>query len=153
MVVPAKDGKPEQLFSFLVRFSLHCFSETTKHGDDPQLAYRDSRESRTFDFDRYRLSHHLPETIRDIGSKHCMHTGQSNFFVIELVDDDGTRVEYEIYFDVNKNSGVAGRLELFVQSAYVRGEASRAFRQKGKKIRFSVIAHNRKHGKPIKAPR
>lgn len=147
VVQPAKDKKPEQRFRFVVKFSLHCFAAEIKNGDDPALAYSDNRETRTFCFDRYRLSHHLPDIIRDIGAKRCSHTGKGNFFIVELIDDEGNQVEYEIYFDVTKGKP----MELFIQSAYVRDDTT--YRPKTKKISFYVIAHNRRAGKPIRTPK
>ena len=41
---------------------------------------------------------------------------------------------------------------LYVQSAYIRNKGSKPCRRKTKKIRFFVIAYNRKVGKPIKTP-
>ena len=153
MVVPALDGKPEQVFPFLAEFSLHCFTRAIEAGDSPALEYKDNRETRTFSFDRYYLSHRLPLIIREIGNKQCSHTGKGNFFIVELIDHRGLPVEYEVYFDVSKKSKVKGRMKLFVQSAYVRGAAGQAYRPNPKRIRFHVIAHNTKMGRPIKTPR
>lgn len=153
VVVPVKDGKPEQMFPFLVEFSLHCFTRTIEAGDNPALEYSDNRETRTFCFDRHHLSLHLPEIILGIGNKRCSHTGQGNFFIVELIDHRGLPVEYEIYFDVSKKSKAKGRMKLFVQSAYVRDAAGQAYRPNPKRIRFYVIAHNTIMGKPIKIPR
>ena len=153
VVVPVKDGKPEQAFPFLVEFSLHCFTRTIEAGDSAALEYSDNRETRTFCFDRHRLSRHLPKIIREIGTKQCSHTGQGNFFIVELIDHRGLPVEYEVYFDVSRKSKAKGRMKLFVQSAYVRDAAGQAYRPNPKRIRFHVIAYNTKIGKPIKIPR
>lgn len=151
VVQPASGADPERTYSLFVRFSLHCFSQASKPGDDLSLAYSDNRETRTFCHIRYQLSHALPEIVRSIHTKRCNHTGQGNFFLIEVLTDTGQQVEYEIYFDVNKLK--AGKLEIFIQSAYVREQNSVAYRPRSKKISFFVILYNRLHGKPIKTPR
>ena len=150
---PAKGDRPAQPFRFDVRFSLHCFTRSIAAGDDPKLEYKDNRETRTFCFDRYRLSFQLPGIVRHIHEKRCLHTGKGNFFIVEVTDDAGHCVEYEIYFDISKGKGTSGAMELFIQSAYVRDVAGRAYRRSPKKIGFFVIAHNRRVGKPIKTPR
>lgn len=153
IVQPATAKDPERPYRFRVAFSLHCFTQSIVDGDDPALAYRDNRETRTFCFTRYRLSRYLPDIIQGIGARKCLHTGKGNFFVVELVDDDGTTVEYEIYFDVRRATAKRGMMKIFVQSAYVRDTDSRPYRRHGKSIRFYVIAFNRQMNKPIKMPR
>ena len=149
---PGKGSSPERTYNFNVNFSLHCFSKAMKEEDNPGLEYSDNRESRTFCFDRYRLSFHLPDIIRNIHTKQCNHSGKVNFFIIELVTDEDKPVEYEIYFDVKKPISKGSPMQLYVQSAYVRTKDSKPYRHKTKKINFFVIAHNRKVGKPIKTP-
>ncbi|MBL4751563.1 MAG: hypothetical protein JKX71_13450 [Amylibacter sp.] len=143
----------EKIFQFKVIFSLHCFSKTTKEGDDPLLEYSDNRETRTFCFERYQLSFQLPAIIRDIHKKRCNHTGKGNFFIIELSDDDGNEIEYEIYFDIDMAKSREQPMTLYIQSAYVRDDESKAYRHKTKKIGFYIIAYNKSIGKPIKTPR
>ena len=152
VVHAAPNNKPAITYSFEVHFSLHCFSKSILSDDDRALAYSDNRETRTFCFDRYRLSQQLPAIIKDIGNKRCNHTGKGNFFIVELIDDTGNNIEYEIYFDVS-GQGKKQPMRLYIQSAYVRNDESRAYRHKTKKISFYVIAHNRKSGKPIRTPR
>ena len=66
--------------------------------------------------------------------------------------DEGEHVEYEIYFNVTKPTSKGAPMLLYVQSAYIRNKGSKPYRRKTKKIRFFVIAYNRKVGKPIKTP-
>jgi hypothetical protein len=115
-VVAAKDGKPEQRYGIDVIFSLHCFSRGIAEGAAylADLAYADSREVRLFDEQRYTQSLRLPEVIRSIGDRRCFHTGHDNFFTVELIDAQGERVEYTVYFKLSRAPS-KGRLNLYVR--------------------------------------
>ena len=147
LIQPAIGGDPERIYNFNVAFSLHCFSKAAEEGDNPVLEYSDNREIRMFCFDRYRLSFHLPDIIREIHTKHCNHSGKGNFFIVELMTDEGEHVEYEIYINVTKPTSKGTPKQLYVHSAFVRTKDSKPYRHKTKKIRFFVIAYNRKVGK------
>lgn len=110
-VVVAKDGNPEQRYGIDVIFSLHCFSRGIAEGTAylADLAYADSREVRLFDEQRYRHSLRLPEVIRSIGDRRCFHTGHDNFFTVELIDAEGERVEYTVYFKLSRAPGICSK--------------------------------------------
>lgn len=155
IVQPAKEGKPARQYSILVEFSLHCFSTKIKPGDSRDLRISDSRESRTFSFERYGLSKNLPEIMPRIVDLTCRNTGKDNFLIIETVDEAGNDVEYEIFFSASKVKREGKkRIRLYVESAYVRRPGSREYRprsKKSRKISIFVIAHNTLHGKQIRA--
>ena len=153
-VVAAKDGKPEQRFGIDVIFSLHCFSRGIAAGAAylADLAYADSREVRLFDERRYTHSLQLPHVIRSIGDRRCFHTGHDNFFTVELIDERDERVEFTVYFKLSRAPS-KGRLNLYVQSAYVQDDIPRGRPKPRKPIRFSVIAYNVAVGKAIKVPK
>lgn len=153
-VVPAKDGKPEQRYGIDVIFSLHCFSRGIPAGEAylADLAYADSREVRLFDEQRYTHSLRLPEVIRSIGDRRCFHTGHDNFFTVELIGAQGERVEYTVYFKLSR-APRKGRLNLYVQSAYVQDDIPQTRPKPRKPIRFSLIAYNVAVGKAIKVPK
>lgn len=152
----AKNDMPEVRYIFIIEFGLHCFTRGLNlHKNEKweaiqsDLIYSDPREKRIFDFNRYELSKKLPDITRDISKKNCFHTGKENFFIIELLNEEGLRQEYEVYFQVSKSKG---KLRLFVQSAYIRDLKHSASQPKKKKISFFVIAHNVKMNKKIKLP-
>ena len=153
-VVAAKDGKAEQRYGIDVIFSLHCFSRGIAAGAAylADLAYADSREVRLFDEQRYTHSLRLPEVIRSIGDRRCFHTGHDNFFTVELIDAQDERVEYTVYFKLSRAPS-KGRLNLYVQSAYVQDDVPQRLPKPRKPIRFSVIAYNVAAGKAIKVPK
>jgi len=150
---PAASGKPERTYSVDIIFSLHCFTRGIKEGEKPDKAflYRDSREARVFDFRRYELSKNLLAIIEQLHEKKCYHSGKGNFFVVEIITEDGARQNYEIYFEASRSSR-KGVVNLYVQSAYVRDEAHKGNRPKKKPIRFTVILFNTLTNKPINIP-
>lgn len=152
----ASDTKTFKTYRFVIEFSLHCFAKgpNTKKGEtladfDSALYYRDSRETRVFCFDRHQLSYRLPDIARQISQRPCYHSGQGNFFVVDLVNYSGVMEEYEVYFKVSRSG--KGLLRLFVESAYVRDKEHGTSQPIKKKINFFVIAHNIQVGKKIKA--
>lgn len=149
----AKGGKPERVYEVDVIFSIHCFTRGIKPGENPDqnLLYADTRESRVFDFQRYHLSKALPAIVEDLHRKKCHHSGKGNFFVVEIVNQEGVRLNYEIYFDASRSSKKEV-VNLYVQSAYVRDEAHRGNAPKKKPIGFSIILFNILNNKPIRIP-
>jgi len=68
------------------------------------------------------------------------------------VDEEGTRVEYTIFFKVSRREKPSG-LTLRVESAYSRDRVPRGRPRPPRPIRFSVIAYNTVTGKPIRQPK
>lgn len=148
---PAKGNKPEQSYYLNVSFSLHCFTKRIEYLEnlDDKLLYQDSREVRMFDFQRYQLSKSLKRMVLELDKQKCYHTGKGNFFIIEMIDEAGQKREYEVFFTMSHASN-RGKLNLFVQSAYLRDEEHKANQPKKKPINFYVIAYNTLVGRPIK---
>jgi len=149
----AKNNKPEKIYYLDVTFSIHCFSRKKIRNEtiENELLYKDSRESRIFCFDRYKLSKNLPKIIEKLQEKKCYHTTHGNYFTIDLTDNDGIKEDYEVYFVVSK-SNKKGRLNLYVQSAYIRNKTQKNKRKPKKSIRFDIIVHNTFVKKTIKKP-
>jgi hypothetical protein len=147
----SKGDKPERKYDFQVSFSLHCFSRKELADEENiELRYKDSRETRIFCYERYELSKKLPEIIRNISKNKCLHTGYGNFFIVEILTENGRKQNYEVYFTVKKAQKV--RLSLYIQSAYIRDEKHQQ-RRKKKPIGFYVIAFNTLHNKKIRVPK
>ncbi|HXR49614.1 MAG TPA: hypothetical protein VN778_01150, partial [Verrucomicrobiae bacterium] len=64
------------------------------------------------------------------------------------MDDQGQKIEYEVYFLVSRER--RGLLRLYVQSAYARDSTHSSSQPKKKKIGFFIIAHNIQSNKEIK---
>lgn len=149
MVIPAKQGQPEQRYNINVRFSLHCFSRGVKPGEKipDHLAYSDDRETRIFDLDRYNRSKTLPEIVRSLGERKCFHDSHGNFYVFEVTEEDGTTAYYSVFFTLSKAGKKAG-LNLFISSAHLREE--RPYVRQIKPIRFRVLVYNTWKGRAVK---
>jgi hypothetical protein len=149
----AAGGKPEREYKVDVLFSMHCFTRGIKDGENPDAAllYGDSRECRVFDFRRYALSKHLPAIVEGLHRRKCHHSGKGNFFVVEILTEEGEKVDYEIFFEASRSSK-KGVVNLYVQSAYVRDVEHLDNRPKKKPIGFTVILFNTLNNKPIKIP-
>lgn len=147
---PAQHGKPPVSFRVEAHFSLHCFSR--RMGDEPYdkgLIYPGVSEVRLFDLYRYELSRRLPDIIRSLPRRQIRQTGHGNYICVEVITETGIRVEYDVFFKVRKVA--RGRLELRVESAYVRDPSYRTNRPSGKPIRMWVILHNTLNGLAIRA--
>ena len=151
---PAKDNAPTRIYKVDVMFGLHCFTrgENPDETIDPALLYPDDRETRIFDFDRYELARRLPEIVEGLPRRKCYHTGKGNFFSIEIVREDGKVVEYDVFF-VASRSSIRGRINLYVQSAYIRDKEHASNRPARKRIGFYVILFNTLNNKPITIPK
>jgi hypothetical protein len=148
---PATEQSLAERFRVSVRFSSHCFTRKPELEEavDPELIYPYDTERRLFDPSRFLLSYHLPELIRNLSSKRVRQNfGRHKFFTVELVDDAGVRIEYDIFFRLVKVG--KGMLELIVETAFDRRPENRKNRPAGKPIRFWIILHNTLHGKPIR---
>ena len=151
---PAKGDAPARFYRVDVTFGLHCFTRGGNQ-DAPQeneLPYGDDRETRVFDFVRYELSKRLPEIIEGLAQRKCYHTGKGNFFSVEIIQEDGRVIEYDIFF-VSSRSSLKGRINLSVQSAYVRDAKYASNRPAKKPIGFYVILFNTLNNRPIKTPK
>ena len=143
-----KGNRPAVIFKVNVEFSFHCFtSKLPESPFDPKLKYSDAREVRAFDFERYELSKHLPDIVRSLTRRQCLHTGHGNFVTIDVVTADGETKKYYIFFEPSK-SALRGRLKLYIQSAYV---PTRAVSHTKMPMNFLYILHNTLHGIPIKS--
>jgi len=133
---------------------LHCFTRVRGQNvpHESALLYGDDRETRVFDFVRYELSKQLPEIIKGLARRKCYHTGKGNFFSIEITRRDREVLEYDIFF-VASRSSMKGKINLFVQSAYLRDENYASNRPERKPIGFFVILFNTLNNKTIRAPK
>lgn len=146
LIQEASAGKPERQYGIDVMFSWHCFTRTAEEGDSEILMR--GREQRSFCHERYSHTHRLPEIIKTLDKRHCRNTGRGNYLTVEFVEDDGTRLEYEVYFTLTK-PGKKKNLKLHVESAYIRHKPD-VYRDKKKRIRFTILAYNVKQGRKVR---
>ncbi len=148
-IQPAEHGKPERQYRTWIRFSHHCFTESTKPNDDIALQFGSRKDGRSFNTLRWDLSKFLPDIIRSLMERTISHTGHNNYITIKIVDSQGQRIEYEIYFDVNRDPQDK-RLHIVVTSAFPRDMERLVDRPKFNKIRLATILHNVQQNKPIR---
>lgn len=151
---PEVPGKPVESYSVKVTFSHHCFTRglpTDGKPHDAALRYDFEGDQRLFDQKRWELSKKLPTIIASMGERKCLLTDAGNFFTIIMMAEDGTELEYEIFFRTWKPG--RGRIHLHVESAYVREPEFGSSRPKAYPVSFFVILHNTLNGKPIKGNR
>lgn len=150
-VVPAKGSNPEKRYQIHVFYGLHCFTRKAQ-GDEqvPRAAwYSDSRERRVFCPERWELSKQLPEIIRTLGTRKCLHTQGEEFVTLKVTTGCGGEIDYAVFFTVSKARKAQADLNLFVNSAHERHNKL----QHKKPIKFDIIVMNRMKGKRIKPPR
>jgi hypothetical protein len=105
-VQPPNGDKPERKFKVDVTYSMHCFTRGLKSGEVPEsaLLYNDAREKRVFDFRRQALSRNLPRIVERLPDHKCFHTGQGDFFTVNVLDESGKAVDYEVFFKAYKSA-------------------------------------------------
>lgn len=143
----------EITYTVNVTFSTHCFTKglINSTGVDPNLLYSGFNEKRIFDFERYELSKSLKNIIIGLDKRKISNTGKGNFLTIEVIDSNGQKKDYEVYFKVSKSTQL-NRLNLYVESAYIRDDLHKLGNRKIKRIGFYVIAHKTLRGEQITLP-
>lgn len=147
---PSEGDKAAEVYKVEVTYTLHCFTRELKPEEtyDSNLICSDGYESRVFDFRRYELSKLLPAIIQALPDRKPYHNkNRRNFFTVELVTENASTVEYDIFFKVKKKA--KGRLEMIIETAFVRDPGYESTRPDGKPIRFWIILHNTLNNKKI----
>jgi hypothetical protein len=140
---PAEGTRPAEVYKVDTIFTSHCFTRQPKKAEsyNKNLLYSDGYESRLFDFRRYGLSKQLPEIVQTMPARKPYHnSNRRNFFTVEVLAESGNLVEYDIFFKLRKTA--RGRLEMIVETAFVRDPEYDSIRPAGKPIRFWIILHN-----------
>jgi hypothetical protein len=123
---PPKGDLPEKRIVVAVEYSMHCFTTGLKAGQPGYVAdleYKDSREVRQFDLQRYEHSKLLPGLLAVFatGSQKCYESRHRNYFT-SLAHPDGvtTAERFCIYFRLVKREKPDADLTLYIQSAYCK---------------------------------
>lgn len=137
---------PDRYYRIRIIYSLHTFTRGKEANRDLRFDYSDAREVRTFCPERYDKSFMLPQIVKQLDKGYVYHTGRQNFLRI----DNGSGQFYEVFFTVQKTKEAGKDLLIYVQSSY---ERTRGQSPKAGKIKFSVVAYNTLHNRPIKPHR
>jgi hypothetical protein len=94
------------------------------------------------------LSKFLPAIIQTLPDRKPYHNkNRRNFFTVEVVTENESTIEYDIFFKVRKKA--KSRLEMIVETAFVRDPGYDSTRPDGKPIRFWIILYNTMNNKKI----
>ena len=164
LVIEATPRHPQVSLQIHVEFTSHCVSFGPKHGqqldfgvlgmDRKILDHR--RVARAFCPRRYQWSLQLPRIVRSLANSVCYYTGSAskNWLVVELIDDAGHQLSYEIYFQLRRDR--VNALRMVIESAYVRMPGTTGptipHHRKGK-VRFKVLAAKISRGDSVRDPR
>ena len=113
--------------------------------------YRDDRERRAFDYERYCASLQLRELIQGLERRKCFFAKHENFFTVEL-DGAPAGHEYRVFFTVGRDNSDADSVTLIVQSAYFARIEWGPQDVSRKPIRFPIILMNTLLGKAPRRP-
>lgn len=143
LVLPAPAESEDIEVDVEVGFAMHTFTRARCATDSPGTSYADARECRTFDNERYELSHRLPEIISNLSSRKCYHARNQNYLSVEGLHTAGGSFDYRIFFVLRRwptRSSASRRpcVRLIVQSAYPTVKSTKG---KEKPIGFRVLLH------------
>lgn len=150
--LPAKGNHTAKKVHILVGFGLHCFTRECQPADLACEHYRDDREVRTFDHDRYELSKNLPGIARSLSGRKIMFAKNENYTTIDVCTLTGVAVRYGVFFNLRRlKHGSPGTIQLIVQSAY-RLDPAKPEPGKGK-VGFNVLLNHALQGTRPTKPR
>jgi len=144
-VQSAIETKSEIRTEIEVMFSWHCYTRAPEKNETVYI-HQHKGEQRCFCPVRYKYSKILPSIIKKLSERKVLQTGKGNFLTIEIVDDNGKKRDYEIYFSLRKQ-GKKQPLKLYVESAYLRDYNTKVSKQKKKQqpIRFYILVYKVKN--------
>ena len=160
--IEASNNHPSCSFELLVQYSSHCISYGPKSGQANRFTPADIENAivdhrgipRCFCETRYRHSLRLMDVFSNFLDRHCYFTGHENWMTFDLFDEQGKRVEYEIYFRLYRESGRF--LRLYVESAYVRQDSNLPQRLmnmgRRDKVKAKTLLSNKLKGKLLRRP-
>jgi len=160
--IEATQKYPEVSFEVLVQYSSHCVSWGPKHGQiidfsihgEDRRIIDDKGIHRCFCEDRYGFSHALPDIFCTLPERHCLFTGRENWLTVDIGDRFGYSQEYEVYFNITRQSGRL--LRIYVESAYVRTEGIAIQKplhlKRRDRVRGKVLLAKKVRGEPVRRP-
>lgn len=145
VVAPDKAVQTKAL-SILVNFSCHCFTEG--YDGIAAHAYTHRGELRSFSHSRYALSFKLPDIIRSVSERKVLFSRETNYLIIEVIDQAGKAAHYTVFFDLKKASDDKHDLVMTIESAYIKEVLPKHL----DKIRFRILAGKVARGLKVRSP-
>lgn len=162
----ATSGFPASEIIVSVDFTSHCVSYGERKDGSPldfstpdlkqMLLYDHRHKPRCFCPIRYRQSHSLPAIVDRLPSAKCFFGAYENWFVVNDLDDAGQRVEYVVFFSVQRDKNVKNGLLITIESAYAPDGGAAAIgypKDRRKEMKFKVLAAKRVRGEQVRRPR
>ena len=112
--IPAARGFRAITASMLVQYSSHCVSTGPRQGErfdfaelgQDRLIVDEKGNERCFSADRYEWSKNLPAIIESLPSgRWCYFTNRGNWLSMEILDSIRGKQDYEVYFNLTRQSG------------------------------------------------
>lgn len=148
-----REPDPGVILEIVVLFSCHCFT----HGIDKDSRspipsdeiYKNGKEHRVLNPERYKLSHSLlPLIVRDLAKQRIIVANPgANYVTYERKTTTGVE-HYGVFFEVSKAKNRKHRLILRIQSAYLRVPTTR--HKEAKKVGFDTLLRAANQGRTIK---
>ena len=147
----SNDNYSARTITINVGFSLHTFTCEFANASPGAEEYRDDRERRAFDQERYGASLQLEALVRGIASRKCYFARKDNFVTTERAGAPPDH-EYRVFFAMRPDRTEIDTVTLIVQSAYYGRMELSPRGQRAKHVRFPVILSNTLLGKPLREP-
>ena len=143
---------PNQSYTYRIHvtYSFHCFAKddaSLTESQKEELNYSAPKDSRSFNFRRYKLSKSLPDIIQSLGDPNTLiyHKGHENYATCKIIEESGQSTDYVVLFSIFREKR---KLRLHVSTAYPEDNGIGII----KKVRFFTLAHNALKGKPMPKP-
>jgi hypothetical protein len=143
LVLSGSSGSDDIEIDVEVGFAMHTFTRSRCESDLLGSSYADTRERRTFDCERYLLSHRLPEIISSLSSRKCYHARNQNYLSVDDISIAQRSSDYRVFFVLRRWTSRQSEprrpcVRLIVQSAYAAPKSSRG---KEKPIGFRILLY------------
>lgn len=139
--LPLADKK----WSIRVQFHCHCFTEALAAHHTPDLRYQHDRETRAFDFQRYDLSHQLPNLIRTLGSRSVYLSSQINYFTLRQDAHPQHPGPYLVFFNVHKLERRSEDVLMMIESAYIKPNMA----DRASPVKFTTLIEKTASGEKV----
>jgi len=149
--LPASDKHSARTITINVGFGLHVFTCAFSRAKLSADEYRDDRERRAFDCERYEASLQLGALVRALETRKCHFASKDNFVTTETRCAPAGH-EYRVFFAVRPDGKTPDTVTLIVQSAYFAPLDWDREHLRRKPVGFRIILLNTLMGKPLREP-
>jgi hypothetical protein len=149
--LPSTERHAARTITINVGFGLHVFTCALSSAGQSAEEYRDDRERRAFDCERYEASLQLESLVRALEERKCHFAARNNFVTTETRGAPAG-YEYRVFFAMQPDRTKTNTVTLIVQSAYFAPLDWDREHLRRKPVGFRVILLNTLMGKPLREP-